>query len=64
VVRRSGNILAMNQSIAEMKMIVAICAKSDQIFSSIIAKCTARTNMMHLEAFRSSATLTSPTVSR
>ena len=63
VVRRSGNILAMNQSIAEMKMIVAICAKSDQIFGSIIAKSTARANMVYLKAFRSSAILTSPAVS-
>jgi small basic protein len=56
-------ILAMNQSIPEMKPIVAICAKSDQIFGSIIAKSTARANMVYLKAFRSSAILTSPAVS-
>jgi len=41
---------------------VAICAKSDQIFGGIVAKGTARTNMVYLKAFRGSATLASPTI--
>jgi hypothetical protein len=41
---------------------VTIGAKSNQIFASIIAKCAARTNMVRLEAFRSSAILASPAI--
>jgi hypothetical protein len=44
-----------------VKLTVAIGAKSDQIFSGIIAKCTTRTNMVYLKAFRGSAVLASPT---
>ena len=48
---------------ASVGVTVAIGAKGNQVFGSIVAKGTARTNMMHLEAFRSSATLASPSVS-
>ena len=41
---------------------VAICAKRDQIFGGIVAKRTARTNMVYLKLFRGSATLASPTI--
>jgi len=54
---------APNGAPPEMRLVVAICAKRDQIFDSVIAKGTARTNMMHLEAFRSCATLAYPSVS-
>jgi hypothetical protein len=46
-----------------MKLAVAVDAKSNQIHGGIIAKGTARMNMMHLKAFRSSAILASPTIS-
>jgi hypothetical protein len=41
---------------------VAISTKRDQIFASIIAKCAARTNMVHLKAFRGSAILAAPAI--
>ena len=50
-------------SVGEVRLAVAIGAKSDQIFSSIIAKRAARTNMVHLKAFRDSAILASPAIS-
>jgi small basic protein len=46
-----------------MKLAMASCAKSNQIFGSIIAKRAARTNMVYLKAFRGSAVLTSPAIS-
>jgi len=50
-------------SLGAMKLAVAVDAKSNQVHGGIIAKGTARMNMMHLETFRSSATLASPSVS-
>jgi len=54
---------ALRLSVGEMRLVVAICAKRDQIFDSVIAKRAARTNMMHLKAFRGSAILAPPSVS-
>ena len=47
----------------EMKLAMAARAESNQIFCSIIAKRSARTNMVHLKAFRGSAILASPAIS-
>jgi small basic protein len=46
-----------------MKLTVTICAESNQVFGSIIAKRTTRTNMVYLKAFRGSAVLASPAIS-
>jgi hypothetical protein len=46
-----------------MKLTMAIGAKSNQVFSSVIAKRTPRTNMVYLKVFRGSAILASPPVS-
>jgi hypothetical protein len=45
-----------------MKLMVTICAESNQVFGSIIAKRAARTNMVYLKAFRGSAVLASPAI--
>jgi hypothetical protein len=45
-----------------MKLTVAISAERDQIFVCVIAKRTPRTNVVHLEAFRGSAVLASPSI--
>jgi len=39
---------APNGAPPEMRLVVAICAKSDQIFGIIIAKRATRTNMVYL----------------
>ena len=46
----------------KMTLTMAICAKGDQIFGSIIAKRATRTNMVHLKLFRGTAILASPTI--
>jgi hypothetical protein len=46
-----------------MCLTVTIGAKSNQVFGSIIAKSAARTNMVHLKAFRGSTILASPSIS-
>jgi hypothetical protein len=46
----------------EMKLAMAARAESNQIFCSI-AERSARTNMVHLKAFRASAILASPAIS-
>jgi hypothetical protein len=46
----------------EMKLTMAICAKSDQVFVSVIAKCASRTNMVDLETIRATAILASPAI--
>jgi hypothetical protein len=48
--------------VGEVRLVVTIGAKSNQVFGSIIATCTARTNMVYLKAFRSSAILASPAI--
>jgi small basic protein len=50
-------------SAGEVRLAVAIGAKSDQVFGSIVAKRTTRTNMVHLKAFRGSAILAAPAIS-
>jgi hypothetical protein len=45
-----------------MNLTMAIGAKGNQVFGSIVAKRATRTNMMYLKAFGGSAVLTSPAI--
>jgi hypothetical protein len=47
----------------EIKLAMAACAQGGQVFSSVITKCAARTNMVYLKAFRGSTILASPAIS-